>query len=231
MDRRAFGKVMALWAAGFVGQSVLDLGGDMPLGDTVTRLLGDIAAGKTPALGELDRVRLLLNESEAATARLAALVGPDGHLKHDLFASHAGTFSLLPHDLAVAYKTAAQTIPTATFTDIVNYASVSGSLKADLTNGFVYLTGQPHESWYLIFGRLSWDTNATGIRSILVVQTTGGAYTIDSRPAMTDVQVFQSFAFPFAVAAAENYVFLRVWQNSGGNLNVNGATFGVCRLR
>lgn len=87
---------------------------------------------------------------------------------------------------------------------------------------------------YVITGHINWQASAVGRRHVEV--QLGGATRIAAQTEMGLVatSLFQSIATTYKLSATD-FVELRVWQNSGGNLNVDNpgnysAEFSMARV-
>lgn len=140
----------------------------------------------------------------------------------------------LPVPQARVYNDAALTIATATGTNLTfnseRYDEGGFHSTAANTDRLV----APITGLYLMTGHIQWASNATGVRGILIFLNDATVIAWDTDAAVSGSVMEQSISTLYRLTAG-NYVTLRVFQNSGGNLNVNAAgnyspEFSIVRL-
>jgi hypothetical protein len=87
---------------------------------------------------------------------------------------------------------------------------------------------------YSITGHVRFASNATGIREISILINGSVVIAIQDVPALNGAVTIMSISTQYELALSD-YVELRAFQNSGGNLNVDVAAnyspeFGMCRV-
>lgn len=194
----------------------------------------------------LHALRLEGNRLDSVASTVQEWVGTTGDISPDMFQRFRPMgFSVLPHECAMLFQgsdSGAQTIPDDSWTKFTNFdaPSVSGTatfelgIKTDAANGEIDVSSAPRDHVFMIFGRVSFDANATGIRGVRWVDSASGSIRSSLVQAVdgvneTDVSVLH-FRSP---RVDDSSYYLEVYQNSGGNLDVptfSGLLF-VARIR
>lgn len=146
----------------------------------------------------------------------------------------AGTYgtSMLPHQFSMistgtteAIATASETVPAFASPTIEEHG-----FMVDATNRRIYITGIPRGAVCAIAAGCGWAASDAGVRYLSGVFSGGTSWTDITLPAGGVIWRNQIF-YPFVVNTADTYVEIRVYQNSGGNLNLGSTYFSVMRLR
>lgn len=128
---------------------------------------------------------------------------------------------LIPFSGAGLAKTATQSIPNSSVT-ILSFDSLDWDTHGyyDVANPNDFTI--PFTGHYMITGSVRFDTNSTGVRSIFAYVWDGVSFVQHSSlqiPAASSNPTVLNYAIPLYLLAG-NRVQLRVFQTSGGNLNV-----------
>jgi hypothetical protein len=116
----------------------------------------------------------------------------------------------------------AQSIPDATYTQ-VSWTSIvldTGFFFDATTPTFVTI---PETGWYQITLHIAWDINGTNLRETLIEKALSvpfGNISFDSRLAVTGASTNVELA-PREYLERGDTLFVTLWQNSGGALNIN----------
>ena len=111
----------------------------------------------------------------------------------------------------------------------------SNSLHSTVTNSSRITL--PDAGLYLVVGQFRWESNATGVRRIYLMKN--GASTIGTEEYVTYFQndtSIDDWYMPFvwcATFSAADYLEVRGYQTSGGNLDVkaSGSYFSAIRIK
>lgn len=125
-----------------------------------------------------------------------------------------------------AWRSSNQSIPNNSTTTITGYAAAgTNSACKDDSGIFNETTGVftvPEDGWYIVQGGLEFAANNTGIRSIQIARASDGAiYAVETDNAPSGSAVTRLTISRIYYLTAGVTVDLRVYQNSGGSLNVN----------
>lgn len=116
----------------------------------------------------------------------------------------------------------AQSIPNATYTQI-SWTSVivdSGEFFDALNPEYITI---PETGWYQVMAHVAWDINGTNMRESMTeksITTLYGNISFDSRLAVTGASTNVEMARLTRLNRGDR-IYLTVWQDSGGPLNVN----------
>ncbi len=208
--------------------------GDKVMADRI----GDIIADALPQLSARDRVAIqtTLNNMQRVADRVGGSVS-----QFDKIDAKSGRFAVLPHEAASMARDTIQTIPPGTYTTITfePYADLfSYNQKYSFSNGIIATpsTGlfDVHNtvgSIMLFCGAVQWQANSTGLRELRLKTGSGTNTSISSVPAVTAAGTVNPFAIMRKMNRADESHYLQCWQNSGGNLEISFATFGILRVR
>jgi hypothetical protein len=191
---------------------------------------------------ELELLRLKGNNMDNAMMTVNAWTGPGVTNPHfENFYAEQGEFGTLPHAVSSMARDSDQVIQHNTKT-VVTY-EVKGDLVANMQK-FSFAEGilddpgqgtfQVHltaGSLVLFCGFVAWEANATGLREVRLRSGSGGNTPISSGPAVDGGSTVQAFAVIRQMVTEDDRHFLRVYQNSGGELNLVTATFAAARIR
>lgn len=132
-------------------------------------------------------------------------------------------------------KSSTQSIPNITYRAVSSWSTtpfVGVGVTYDGTDELVL----DRDGLWLIMVRAIWDNNTTGIRLIGIdvndAADTGpsGNYYQARWPVTSDGNAEIGFGFFLSNRAANDRICMKVWQNSGGSLNLTGAQLGVIFL-
>ena len=206
-------------------------------------LFAKLAQGQQLTSGEIEQLRLGMNQQQGITSQMSALLTLDGNLDPNIFSHHSRGFSILPHESA-GMTTYDKTQPiedltwtTLTYTDHADLdelntrSSWSEGVKRDIATGKFYLTSIPGQTIWLFECKVNWASEPTLATVTLYEEgsTLGNYFAIDDANSM-GFKIQKGIKMVRAYKAANSYS-LRVHQVSGGTINVTGAKFAVARLR
>ena len=206
---------------------------------TIGDLIAKWANGRNALLrGEIEELRLKMNRIEAAASRLDTLSAPTMGLDPNIF-RNSGGFSVLPHPCAILYKSAAQSIPNATWTSPTTWLDFSDpavrafDMKVDTTAGYIYSRGIPGDTVIQFTASALFASNATGTRSIALTMSDGGGtgHSVPGVGFLAGVLNTVQVTHVRVIKADNAYNYLQVYQNSGGALDLQGLIFTATRLR
>lgn len=127
--------------------------------------------------------------------------------------------ALAKSKMGVVYKSAAQTIATATATQVTWPASIT-LVDVGLVSNNLQVT---YAGWYMVTVALEWEANATGYRHLLV-RLNGTTNVAQAAAAAASGQVtVTSVAAPIQLAAT-NTLEVIAQQNSGVSLTINAGS-------
>lgn len=228
MDRRSFGKIMALF-------------GVAPLwkGEKEMARVGDIfanwARGDRLSHAEIEQVRRSMNEMYAQSRQASNILDDKGGLDPNVFSHKSGDFSVLPHECGAMFATTDQTIGTGAATTLVydadNAATWSNGLKIEPSTGRIYVTGIPKETVVLIVGWVTWTANDTGYRRLKWKANDGSSRIVDEQGPVAGTETWQQVIHLRKVPSTHTYYYLEVEQTSGGDLDTLHAGFAMARIR
>lgn len=193
--------------------------------------LGDLLALENPSLADRHRIRLEMNKLQQQVSGLSVLMDDTGNLDPNIFLRHSRGFSILPLEMASlrfdtqAIGTSSATTPT---TLDPSNATWNYGMEIDIINSRIKITGLAKESVYLFCAWWQWEANDTGSRYLQWFTDDGGAVKdIRDAPAYA---IYNSLVHVRRQASADAYYEVKVWQDSGGNLDGDGL-FTAVRLR
>ena len=146
-------------------------------------LFAKLAQGQQLTSGEIEQLRLGMNQQQNATSRLASLITPSGDLDPNIFSHHSGEFSVLPHESASMVSFAEnQAIPHATATTLTYKAdadlsetekrhSWSYGIDRNTATGEFTLKGIPEETVWLVSIFVGWENEPTFTTLATVLET------------------------------------------------------------
>ena len=208
-------------------------------------MIGDLfvklASGQQLTPAEIEQIRVGMNQQQGITSQMAALLTPNGNLDPNIFSHHSDVFSILPHDSASMNVETDQTIPDETLTAIIfdtdTVLSADGArlswesgIKRDVATGEFLLTGIPDDTIWLFSYLVHWiSTPTTSYVSVVEKDTaTGWVSALDDS---TSLHRIQTGTFMMRARKVSSSWQLKVWQSSGGTVDVIDALFQVARLR
>jgi len=171
----------------------------------------------------ISAVRLASQGSDISTpaSGYGAIYNKNGEL---YFINNSGTVfgPLFTGEGARAYNSGNISVPNNASTDLTfdSERYDTNSIHSTVTNTG-RLTCQTAGK-YVITGSIAWDTNTTGIRSMGVYLNNTTWLTLANQSPIAGDNTRMSVSTIYTLAAAD-YVTLRVYQNSGGALNVIAA--------
>ena len=205
---------------------------NMVLADLVAKM----ASGDALSPAEIQAVRLGVARVQSLTDRMSAIVGEGGPGLHSDVFRNSGMFSLLPHESAALHQTPAdaQVIPDQVWTNVTasaaSGATWSEGLGLDLANSRIVVTGIPHETIVDIVAWAVFADNTTGVRGIRWLADDGSSLTrMQAVPTGQGASV--GLSHKRKVSTTHTYYYIQVWQNSGGDLALDGAYFALSRVR
>lgn len=152
----------------------------------------------------------------------------------DLFASSPGSFSVLPHECASFYygeqsiADSTWTTPTVNTTDFRTWYE---GMSVDSASGTISFTGLSGESLFLAVGGVSWDANNTNQRwAHISVSSMDFEERKDALSNAAHNSTNLCVGMIRSTTTDTEFTF-QVWQDSGGALTLNNATFVVARIR
>lgn len=125
----------------------------------------------------------------------------------------------VPHFDPIAakqYNTVLQTVGTASFATMVHNTSVYDTDSIFSSN--IYTVPTNGGGVYIVQGAVTWVANATGHRN-LVIRVNGSTRVQNSLVAIPGAFSTRCNVFADMKLSAGDTVDIRIWQNSGGNLN------------
>ena len=229
LSRRGFAK----WLATMAGALLMPKGNKMTF-DSLPYMrgqLGDLLAIDNPSPGDRQRIRLEMNNLQKQVSTLSVLMDSTGNLDPNIFLKHSRGFSILPLEMAsLRFDTQAIGDSSATTPTTLDPSAATWNygMEIDITNSRIKITGLAKESIYLFCAWWQWAANDTGYR-YLEWRTDDGGGVKDTRDAPA-YAIYNSIVHVRRQAAADAYYEVKVWQDSGGNLNGDGL-FTAVRLR
>ena len=240
MKRRSFLKAVGLTAGTLAGASCVPKGEVMPqIGD----LFAKLALGQQLTSGEIEQLRLGMNQQQNATSRLSALLTPSGNLDPNIFSHHSGEFSVLPHIASGMAKSSNQEIPDVTGTQIKPFDQESElesnrkmfsyeyGIKRDLTNGEFIVPGTKN-AVYLFYGYATLTVVGGVDYSHCYVYEKGGGnwFYLGSASSPATGNEAHGCAFVQSLPAESAWQFY-VYHGSGAAATLTEAWWSVARLR
>lgn len=184
-------------------------------------LLAKLASGQQLSPGEQGELRLEGNKQETAASQVAGWT--DGAGQFDLNSPLVRGGGTLPY---TRMGLATQAIATSSWTALTfDSISFSGSPPAAAWNSAdptqIRLSGRATYSFYQLFGCIAFASNSSGMRGVMI----GGSNPAVGRwialiPAVNGNQTVVPFCAEWRTREAEDWCALKVYQDSGGNLNV-----------
>ena len=204
----------------------------MKLGD----LFAKLAAGEQLTGGEIEQLRLGMNQQQGITSQMSALLTPDGDLDPNIFSHHARGFGMLPHESGGMYthNDDVQSVPKETLTtvefqdtDEAPHVQWEEGVKLDFTNFSIKLSGAPKGSLWLLYGMINWgDVPANWWQAGFVdsvstrgVQSLGSTESIDYTSAVLQTE-----------AAGADWT-MYVYHYEAAAIDLDSAWFSATRLR
>ena len=241
MKRRSFLKAVGLTAGTLAGASCVPKGEVMPqIGD----LFAKLALGQQLTSGEIEDLRLGMNQQQNATSRLSALLTPSGNLDPNIFSHHAGEFSVLPHEaagMAIEEEFSGQAIPNTTVTQIkpfetsaqlpTRYQAVDFEygIKRDLANGEFIIPRCPDAVY--IFHAHTDLTGATITDGHLLVREKENSAVFRFGDGESGSSNDMQGCVIIQGRPSESRWQLEIYQSSGATRNLYSAYWSVVRLR
>ena|SRR3990170_4100949 len=200
-------------------------------------LFAKLGQGQTLSVGEIETLRLEMNQFQSAASRLAAIVGPSGGLDSNIF-RNSGGFSTLPHEAASLYMGTDQTVLDTTWTtlagDATSGATWSRGFAIDAPNGLVYVTGVQRETVLFIHAAVDWKADMHGVKVELKWLADDSSIIVDRQyvPASLTADAFhQELDHVRSLPSTQTNYKIQVAQYSGLTQYVSGFWFSVVRLR
>ena len=155
-----------------------------------------------------------------------------------------GRFDILPHEggsFLGAPTIASQSIPNAAWTNVVFHtpaqtgASWSKGMRLDTTNWRIYFEGIPRDAVVIMLGWVSWANDTTGQRGVQLIADDGSTRTVMHSAAGLD-EAGQYTHGPEivhmrSVPSSQTYYYMKVYQSSGGALDLAWRGMTIMRLR
>ncbi len=187
-----------------------------------------------------DKLRREARELERSSTQNESIVQPGIEVEH--ISANTGFFGDLPiESCRIRLATnAPQTIPNATYT-AVNWDTVPETLwpqqfglDYDVANQAIDMTSLGNDSKFMMWYHIQWTGHATGFREVEAYDPVG-----DTRQFLwTRQDAFDTGAMPqsdiywWGVAGwSPDIMSIRLYQNSGGDLALDWARFGIFRVR
>ena len=197
-----------------------------------------LAAGKSRAWAS--ELSIGFEEVVRGANLVSGWVGPGGtDPSFETVFAHQATFGSLPGALGRTGTNTVQAIPTSTWTTLkpMNAAAAftrSHNLTIDTVNGAIEMAQYAETAaWFFIWGHAQFALNTTGRRSLGLYNTDGTEIMrwgeVDAESSSETI-LEGNMLWRVAGATPDN-MELRVWQNSGGNLDVGTVRFVAWRVR
>ena len=205
------------------------------IGDLFARL----GQGQTLSVGEIETLRLEMNQVQSAASRMAAIVTPSCGLDSNIF-RNSSSFTQLPSECASLHQAnaTAQAIDNNTWTtptfDSTSGATWSRGLGIDVANSRINVTAIPRGSVLLIFAWAGWASNTTGQRAIKWTANDGSyvGSAIQATETVAGAQgMVNSISHMRIVSGTQTTYSMQVYQGSGGSLALDGCLLAMVRVR
>ncbi len=199
-------------------------------------VLGKLGRGQSLAPGEVDTLRLEMNNVQAASALVKGWSSP-GKVEpyFNYLEAHQAHFDFIPLEWGGLRSPSSQSLATGVDTPI-EWSSVFGQMLAftwDSANAErISLAGQRDYHAYLIVGLVRFAANATGVRKVTIrSQPSGSSKVMLNVNAAGGGQVTAlSYAYISRIDNNDTYLDVLVTQNSGGSLNLLEARVNMARM-
>lgn len=230
MDRRSFGKIMALFGVAPLWKGEKE----MPkIGD----LFAKLAMGEQLERGEIESLRREMNTIQSQAFRGGNIIDNTGGLDSDIF-RNSGAFSTLPHESGGMYShtDVVQSVPKDTPTTVEFQDTNDGphvqwraGVKLDFTGNSIKLANSQPGSLWLLTGGLAWGEAITSAWFVGFIDSVSGR----SVTALSETNN-ETVGYPVVViqseAAGANWT-MSIAHTEGANIDLSTAWFSATRLR
>ena len=207
---------------------ILVTGVQMRTGD----MLEKIARGQRLSESDIATLRLKMNQQENMTSIWS---GNTQGTEPAFTGRPEDTYDISDHPATKVYSVATQSIPNAAYTkmefdSIQVPEGISVGWKVDLSASATDIT-VPETGIYFVCAEAPFSSNATGFREIRIDDNSSGTTTSQTTSQAVTGGGVRSIATSMLYLDKGSVVYVYLWQNSGGNLDITYRALSMFRIR